>query len=552
MGDPVAVDLSLRFYNYIKSTSITGIIPAITELLTNSIDAYNRDESDIPRLVNISMDYAARKLIVCDNATGVDSDMMSKCFGEVGTYTSTEGSRGFFSKGAKDVSAIGDVQFTSIKDGKFSQCVLTVNSLFSLSHDGIECTEEHRTTYGIPLDGLHVKVSILSSVSLPTFTNLSVVNKYYSLRDIFSNLNNVVNVNLLDNGVSMLNSRIAYQYPAVKSTLIDETFLIPGYEDRNFSARFTLYELNEKLSTQEYNRYMEYGVLITTSNAIHDLTTFYNDVRSHPKLGYVFGRLECDAIDTLMYDFDEGKIDSRNPFPVIDPSRTAAIDKSHPFVKALYSRPHKILKYILQDMYQKSVPSDESFDISSIFKDVSLFGSGFFQMMENIVNPYSMAASEKLLKYINKTQDNVVASDPDAKYAELESDFEQDPIGEFDQQDPKLSLKLVNDDSDFVCRFYSVSPDFIVEINTNDELISKFVTSEGDVHTITNRSELNNVLVEIISNTLAFEIIKSVEHTNSKDQQVSDINSYMIDLNKYRKIFIPKLYSILVENDLLT
>ena len=54
---------------------------------------------------------------------------MEKNFLTVGNYTSSSDSRGFFSRGAKDVSNIGNVIFESIKDNKYSKIEINTEGM---------------------------------------------------------------------------------------------------------------------------------------------------------------------------------------------------------------------------------------------------------------------------------------------------------------------------------------------------------------------------------------------------------------------------------------
>lgn len=561
--ESTAIDLSLRFYKYIKSTSVTGIVPAIIELLTNSIDAHNRTDITESQNVNIIMDYPNRILTVYDNATGIDGDKLIECFGQVGNYTSTEGSRGFFSKGAKDVSAIGNMTFTSIKNGKFSQCTLTTNDMFTLLVSNRDVTTQEREQYNIPNSGLHIQVNIISSVSLISELELTQIPKYYSIRDILEDSQYNIHLNIINKlGESFFNSRIMYTTPSIKKLLIDEEFLIPGYEDRvdengnqNFKARFIVHELEESATIDTYDKYKEYGILVTTSNAIHDLTTFYNDIRNHPKIYNIVGRLECDNIDTLMYEYDIGKIDERNPFPLIDPSRVHSIDKTHPFIRALYSRPHNILKFVLQNLYEQEIDNNTEFDFSDVFKNLDVFGDEFYEKLKQLIFPFKKINQSKVVKVIDRSTSNVLSVNPEATYkTDNLSEMVDDPNGIYEKNIPSFKVKFVTDtDSELAYRIFTLDFAVMLEININDFFLSKYVEYADEKIHIKDKHSLGIVLIDIISEALSLELIKYIDIGRTKEQLMSrSVNDIMIDIQKYRNVFVPRLYNLIITQDKLS
>ena len=106
-----------RAYKFIRGSAVSQIIDALIELITNSDDAYDKGKIK-NKDIHIHLNYRGQ-LIVTDQAIGLTSDQMRKCFLQVGNFTSTNDNRGFFSRGAKDISALGDIYFESIKDNKY-------------------------------------------------------------------------------------------------------------------------------------------------------------------------------------------------------------------------------------------------------------------------------------------------------------------------------------------------------------------------------------------------------------------------------------------------
>ena len=104
------VDIDQRMYEYVRATAITNITDALLELITNSIDAYKDIPTDNtqPQQVVVELYRKDNRLVVRDNASGLDGDRIKQCFLTVGSYTSGDSKRGHFSRGAKDISAIAN------------------------------------------------------------------------------------------------------------------------------------------------------------------------------------------------------------------------------------------------------------------------------------------------------------------------------------------------------------------------------------------------------------------------------------------------------------
>ena len=169
--------LTNRLYKYIKSSAIVNLIQASVELITNSDDAYRDSGITPPHNIDIILDYKERTLEVYDQALGLDSKSMEKCFGQVGDYTSQITNRGYFSRGAKDITAIGDATFVGIKDDKISKVTLTTNDIFTVVRSDETVTQQDRDKYHIVKNGLSNHLKIKDSIIFPTFDEIKSISK---------------------------------------------------------------------------------------------------------------------------------------------------------------------------------------------------------------------------------------------------------------------------------------------------------------------------------------------------------------------------------------
>ena len=349
-----------RLYKYIKSSAIVGIIQAGVELVTNADDAYKKSDLEPPHKINAIVDYHNKCLLVWDQAIGLTGDEMINSFGQVGDYTSNMLARGYFSRGAKDITAIGHATFVGIKDNKLSEVQISTDDMFTIIKKDIDVTSEHRELYNITNNGLWVKLDVKKSIVFPTYERVGALSKHYAMRDIFSNPNNNINIEVKsESGFVLYNGTLKYQPLPIKETLIDEEFIVDGYPE--IKATFELYLLEECVEDEEYSSYMEHGIIISSGNAIHEIGTLYNDIKSHPYIKHIYGRINCSYINQLMYDFESKPDDVNNPFPIIDHSRLHGLDRSHPFTKALFRIPHNQLKLVLQDLYETDFVDEKIF-----------------------------------------------------------------------------------------------------------------------------------------------------------------------------------------------
>ena len=545
-----------RLYKYIKASAIVSIVQAGVELVTNADDAYKRKSPpDEFNFINSIVDYKDKQLIVYDQALGLTYEEMEKCFGQVGDYTSTMLSRGYFSRGAKDISAIGNVTFTAIKDGFISEVQITTSDIFVTKRKDVPVTQEDRNVTKIINNGLHVRLNVKPSIVFPSFEEVGKLSNYYSMRDIFKNDKNKINIQVInEGGIILYNGLLKYIDPPIKKVLVDEVYEVEGYP--GVTARFVLELLENPVELEEYGSYMTNGILVSSVNAIHEVSTLYNDVRNHPYMSHIRGRLDCDHINKLMYDYDANPDDITNPFPVIDHSRLNGLDRSHPFTKALFRLPHKQLKYILQDLYNDGeFDEDFSDNLMSLFKNVELFGSNFFkEMLDNVYN-YRVSDTPKIIGYLKKKAGQVLSSSEDSSYKfnEPTNLFEGD--GNVVSEDPVLSIKFSHKEFlTYPYYIYRIDNNIFLEINLNDFLVQKYIkkSEEGSIQML-EKSSAQLLLVDIIGEALAREILKEKydkQNFMMKSNTELDVDTVFSQLENIKSVLIPKLYELIISEKL--
>lgn len=406
MTDPTFINISERAYKYIRQFTIKTVDDAFVELITNCSDAYNKTEYT-DRLIEIEI-IDTTTIKVRDRALGLTSAGLEKCFLQLGDYTATYSSRGFFSRGAKDISALGNVYFRAIKDNKFSECLLNTDAYGMVLTTDIDATNEHRTNIGIPdsYNGLEVELKLLQNfyVNNPeqVFDSLC---KLGVLRDILMDSKNNITFKVITGGITVLENRISYQYPP-STLLLDIEYAVPNYEQ--YTAKLVIYKTDTPFPQPTKESEMEFGFLIKDSSTIYEVNTVDSKFRWNPYINYVYGYIKCDAIKELLIDYDTSGVSDANPYPIIDPSRLTGVNKIHPFIENLFTIPLTRIDLILRELNKsissKSVTIDE---IDDLLSELSKLGVDIIEK-EDIEVSFLPNYDSNLIKAINDDRSNYV------------------------------------------------------------------------------------------------------------------------------------------------
>jgi hypothetical protein len=450
-----------------------NIADAFVELLTNSIDAYKQTDNDT-YAIRIMVDVVNRRIWVVDDALGLNAVKMAQCFLRVGSLTAAVNSRGYFSRGAKDICALGDVTIVGIKDGLLSKCFINTLGMGAMLISDEVATEEDREEYGIAANGLYFHVDLKESVDLVP-SRIPVVMHHYALRDILSDSTNHVSIKVI-NGTNEEIIPLIYRYPVAQKVL-DINFMVPGY---NVPARFTLYKSNTAIQNQYDvvdDKYMNFGILVSTSTAIHMNTTLYPQLRYHPYINHVYGRIECEYITDLIKQLDlpPSEYDTvKNPYTIIDPNRLAGLNRNHPFTKALYKIPYERLQFVLETMeIENNSGNDINFSaINDIFNNLDIeFDLIYFT---TIPNPNSVTFAQRIYESIISQE--VIDEDSELIYSKENIDLIYSSTPSKLSVKPKLKITITKVPLRYDYIYYKTKDGYNIEISTASSLLSKYVT----------------------------------------------------------------------------
>lgn len=566
--------ISVRAYEL--SRNISGVLDAATELVTNCNDAYQKkikrgetEDGDVFPIF-VTVDYAERSLTITDNAIGMEGEEMKRKLGTVGNYTSESGIRGYFSRGAKDIVAIGNVKYTSIQDGKISEVELTATLKLITYRMNEIVTEEQRMLYGIPNNGVRAKLSLLPTVKIPDFERMSRVSQYFNLRDIFSDPNvhvmtKVIRVNA-ETGTHEVafNDRLQYTWPELKepdSPLIDSTVLVPGWPEEA-QITFQLWELKEFQDTTEEQQFRQHGVLVCTDNAIHANESFFSDIEHIRMFGKVRGRVIAPYLDKLMYKLEHDvEREENNLVPCINADRSG-LNKNHPYVKDLYRVCYKMLKHVLNyEMKRILDTNDLVMDLSSVMEGLAdnLEDGQFIQDL-NQTGPFSIVPTKTddslTISYLKKIHSNVTNNSTSAKYDFSRVIEIEEKTGDVMHMSNRLKIILVKDSMFKVpVRSYFVQGVLIVELNVEDALLS--MSLEEDKEEAGKFRILDSVFfTRCTSRLTAHTLARQITAAKLQLLTANELNSltHQDKLNmtdKHHHIILPRILNLLNSTSIL-
>lgn len=451
------IDVNFRNFKFTRGYAVKDTSDAMTEFLTNACDAYlNVDNyKNIDKYIYITFHHVSRNdgtyddyLQIVDNATGVDPENMKKCFLAAGSKTSnSDMARGFFSTGAKNVTILGDVYYTSIIHDKYTQVYLDdqVNG-YIVTHGPYDMNDLSVMPNVVPYDasdklkdvlnisncGLNVVLKFTNAAETNKFASLDIINnmlvslqKNACLRDIFANpsyhiivdilskpplfnLNNIDTyikpVPMDDNFGGIYRKRLTYIYPTA-SLLLSTTFTVPNYPQYN--ASFVIYKSTTPIPQPVKENQMEFGFLIKDSYAIHEVNTLgINErYRWNPNINYIYGYVLCDGFCEELKKYDRGDTQEL----ILDPNRVGGINHNHSLYTSIMTvclpRLDKIMVDIQKETTFKSVNIQ---DLDGIVSKLEEMGIDVFKD-NNITFNYVPDNQGQLAIAIKETQENIVS-----------------------------------------------------------------------------------------------------------------------------------------------
>ncbi len=408
------IQFNQRAYKFIRGSAVNSIMDALVELITNADDAYDKGQITTKK-IHIDLDYNG-SLSVTDQAIGLTGDEMKKCFLQIGNYTSQQDNRGFFSRGAKDISALGDVTFESIKNNKYSKVILDKDAKGEIKICDKEVKNGNKLN--IEKNGLKVTIKLNDNVSIP---KPNAILEHYvknaSLRNILNNNNCKCTISFKNSEEYEFNYNefdFKYSFP-VGDVLLYLSYSVESYPDAD--VFFTLSKSEKSLYDAKSMKYCDWGLLISSGKVIHDVTCINQQYKFNPHMKSLFGIVHSNYINKLLIDYDKNGASKKNPFPILDPSRVGGLNYEHPFLKEMLKIPEDRLNLILQEL---EVDDENEYifynnEINDIINQLNTTGDKFIE-------------SNDLMKFVENKNSNLIRGieSDRGKFVTVEKNFLHD------------------------------------------------------------------------------------------------------------------------------
>jgi hypothetical protein len=556
-------------------TAIPNENMAFVEYIKNSYDSYIRLNYDIDEknmYIKIGVNVHERYIYVIDHASGMNSDELMNNFSQVGSHTggSNNNINALFSKGATDTTALGDVTYVSIKNGKLSSCEITHYDVYNKLINDKDVDDEERIKYGIPINGTYLKLSLLDQYNIKSYSFNKQVVEYFSLKNIIENPNVSVlfdyidiNNNYIDKDLKLCLNPIEIETVLIK----DEKIEIPGWttdSGEKVYSYFNLYLAKEDIdSLSTDSSYKRSGCYINYNDIIIDKTLFHRSLETVPIAKRIFGTLRCDFIYELLLRYDKGDLDSRNNLPLIEPNRLTGLNRHHDFVSDLTRVPREHTKYIIEDLDEKqsSFNENSTVKINDLFNIIGDWHSAILYEMKEFLYSYTRTKNKSSYNKLIKLSENVKSLSTDSEYnfKNVENIIKADN-GDIDPSFPSLFLTFIYDDVNlYPYVLYNVNSRIQIDLNVTDFLLSSCVKYDPSNKTfkITNIEYLTVNLIHYISEALSREIFKFMDDKlNSGEVIERNSDDSFNKLFKLRPSLHMALYNVLVTknkiNDLIS
>jgi hypothetical protein len=522
-----------RLYDLMRQGAITSVDEALVELITNSHDAYTSVERTtggnnfISLPITVNTDLVSRQIIVKDSAKGMTSQEMRDKILTVGSLTADEFTRGLIGRGSKDISNIGNLEFTAIKDNKISVCVIRESLTGEIIVSDRDVTQEERRDYDIIGNGMSVKVSLSNMVTLPNNEELyrRMKNNYF-LRNLYIQSTHPIILN---------DNRLTYEFPKGEE-VVKLDFIVPGYPQAK--ASLVLYKAKEIIPNPITDLELRYGVMVSSNQATYECgglfasnSLYTSDYRWNPNLKLVYGELKCDYIDKLAREISTIGRTIENPFLVFDPNRRNGLHKKHPFTIALYEIPYRWLEILLNKL------QDERDEFLITGDDISQMLSSVEQLLQE-----NLPLESTLYTWRSKSdQKNLNAMVGHITNLSINQNIVNIDHGIIDQlitgkdllpistlQNTKFKFDIKISDSKTMTKPFEVyyySDKISIRINIRDESVQPFVTLKDD-GSLDIQSEAGLLSVNRILHDAVIYMMTRQTLMSSSTPTVSDTNNY--------------------------
>jgi hypothetical protein len=372
-----------------------NVIRALIELITNSDDAYQSESGgDIVIEINSVSPPEGYKfeISVRDRARGLTAEEMESKLtvlgGDNANFAADSKTRGLLGRGAKDVASLGAITFEGVRNGKYTTLTLDHLGKYALSPEVI-VTNAILDRMGLAKgeNGFTATAHAVQKVTLPKADSLQVkLQSHVQLRELLDRREVV----LVDSRSKQKRVRLLPPDP-VKNVILEKEIHIPDFDT---IAKLRIEKL-DVASTRPVDEYTLNGILIKSGVTIYQNSLFGRE--AHSQAPYITGVLECELINDLIREYDNGNATIENPNRLVSRTRDG-LNKSHPFTKALFRAALTELDPIMETLVRENgVRTGEGENLNRAFRDIAqALKSEVSNLIKDIEDSDSGSSDEEL------------------------------------------------------------------------------------------------------------------------------------------------------------
>jgi hypothetical protein len=340
-----------------RDLAMPTIFEALLEILTNSDDAYeslNNNSLNYLGDVRIEYDRGGKKnptiLRVKDKAIGMSFEQMKDKLMTYHKKTSTT-SRSFFGRGLRDVTALGDVRVSSIKDGLFSEVIMYQDLNVVANANNEKPTKDEIKDLGTKKHGTTIEVIIPAGSKMEynpyVDTIIHTLPRHYALSRVLDSKHKTLNLTIV---TDKKEHKIVHVEPDGE-LIFEKNIEIPKYKT---TSKFRLYKLKNLVEENYSDAFRTTGISVFGKKTCFQKNFLDRNIDREPLAQRYYGYLECEHLDFLMKEWHDNatknkKQSSLNETFILNPTRTEGIKRNHPFAIELFKEPIKILKKFIDE-----------------------------------------------------------------------------------------------------------------------------------------------------------------------------------------------------------
>ncbi len=347
-----------------REKAMPTIFEALIEIITNTDDAYenlNKKISNYNGDARLEYERGTKTPTIIrfyDRATGLTfEEMVDKLFKYQKKVTKTH--RSFFGRGLKDVTALGDITVSSIKDNLFSEIKIDRALERFENAKNEKPTKEDYRKLGLKKNKSGTLVTVIIPVGSKSEYNpysktiIDSLPYHYSLSRILHNKNKTLNLTFVDWNNKKKETKLIYNPPNGK-LVREEKFVFTGYN--NATAKLKIYKLEETVDEQRDMKFRISGISVFGKKTCYQKNFLGDkDLERDPYAFRYYGTLECDHIDVLRNEWYEREQKNQthttdNKIFILDDDRIHGLVERHPFIKNhLFHQSLKIIRELINE-----------------------------------------------------------------------------------------------------------------------------------------------------------------------------------------------------------